>query len=122
MKKVILLVEDNPEHAEIVQLALSKMTDAEIKWAKDASEALKLLQEGFRPHLILLDYRLPGISGKEFLEKLREMEGVDARVIALTAEYISKAQLIKDGCNNALLKPFLPDELLTKIRRYLNGS
>ena len=122
MKKIILLVEDNPEHAEIVQLALRKMADVEIRWTKDAHEALELLQRGLRPHLILLDYRLPGISGKELLEKLRKMEGMDARVIALTAEYISKAELLKDGCNNALLKPFLPDELLSKIKGYLNEN
>lgn len=119
MKKLILLVEDNPEHAEIVQIALTKLADVEIKWAKDAKEALDLLKEGLKPQLILLDYRLPGMSGKELLERLREMEGMDAKVIVLTAEYISKAELIEDGCNNALLKPFLPNELIAKIKKYL---
>ncbi len=118
MKKVILLVEDNPEHAEIVQIALTKLTDVEIKWAKDAKEALDLLKEGLKPQLILLDYRLPGMSGRELLERLREMR-MEAKIIVLTAEYISKAELMKDGCNNALLKPFLPEELINKIKKYL---
>ncbi|MCH8139436.1 MAG: response regulator, partial [Proteobacteria bacterium] len=69
----ILLVEDNPDHAELTIKALKRGKLAnQIYWVKDGEEALQfLLHEGSyangenapRPGLILLDIKLPGKAG-----------------------------------------------------------
>jgi CheY-like chemotaxis protein len=93
----ILLVEDNPNDAELVMMALEQnknIADCKIHFAKDGIEALQYLF-GFededstlinRPHMIILDLYLPRLDGLEFLKKIREHpEAKNIPVVVLTA-------------------------------------
>ncbi len=96
-KVEILLVEDNPDDAELVMMALEKnknITDCKIQFAKDGVEALQYLF-GFddenstlinRPNMIILDIYLPRLDGLEFLKKIREHpEAKNIPVVVLTS-------------------------------------
>jgi len=93
----ILLVEDNPDDAELVMMALEQnknIADCKIHFAKDGVEALEYLF-GFdnedstlinRPHLIILDLYMPRLDGLEFLKKIREHpEAKNIPIVVLTA-------------------------------------
>lgn len=93
----ILLVEDNPDDAELVMMALEQnknIADCKIHFAKDGIEALQYLF-GFededstlinRPHMIILDLYMPRLDGLEFLKKIREHpEAKNIPVVVLTA-------------------------------------
>lgn len=72
----VLLVEDDPGHAELLELALSERQADTIYRVGDADEAIATLDglaEGGEavPDLVLLDLRLPGRSGEELLAELR---------------------------------------------------
>ncbi|HEY1587295.1 MAG TPA: response regulator [Polyangia bacterium] len=79
--KEILLVEDNPDDAELTMLALKQNNVGNaVKWVKDGAEALDyLLQRGqyasragqALPVLVLLDLKLPKIDGLEVLRQMR---------------------------------------------------
>jgi two-component system response regulator len=79
--KEILLVEDNPDDAELTMLALKQNNVGNaVKWVKDGAEALAyLLQRGqyasragqALPVLVLLDLKLPKIDGLEVLRQMR---------------------------------------------------
>ena len=72
----ILLVEDNPNDAELTQRALRK-TDigARLLIARDGAEAIeRVLTEGLRPRVIFLDLKLPKIDGMEVLRRIRADE------------------------------------------------
>jgi two-component system response regulator len=82
-KVEILLVEDNPNDAELVMMALEQnkdIADCKIHYAKDGIEALQYLfgmdEEDSplinRPHMIILDLYMPRLDGLEFLKKIRE--------------------------------------------------
>ena len=77
----LLLVEDNPDHAELTMKALQrgKLVN-QIHWVKDGEEALHFLfhegryanpSEAPRPGLILLDIRLPKLGGFEVLRRVK---------------------------------------------------
>ena len=75
----ILLVEDNPAEARLVQEALKEgRVAAKLFWAKDGLEALDFLYqrgqytEAPRPDLILLDLNLPRLNGKEVLQQVKQ--------------------------------------------------
>ena len=76
----VLLVEDNPDHAEFALMALKKdNVTTQVVWAKDGEEALDLLNGGHcAPDLILLDVNLPKIGGHEVLRRVKAHETLRA--------------------------------------------
>ena len=81
MKKLILVVEDNPDHLELTVLTLEEQgADAEIAVARDGAQALEfLLGQGAhagrdtqrQPTFVLLDMKLPKLSGLDVLRSMR---------------------------------------------------
>ena len=73
----ILLVEDNPDHADLQSALLSEGSGAtEVHTVHDGRSALSFLDERRRkpdslPHLILLDINMPGIDGFDVLERIK---------------------------------------------------
>jgi|RhiMetdeSRZDD1v2_1073273.scaffolds.fasta_scaffold341417_2 two-component system response regulator len=78
----ILLVEDNPDHAELTRRALAKGGDHNVTWVKDGQEALDFLRreggwadyKGDAPSVILLDIGLPKIGGRDVLRAIKQDE------------------------------------------------
>jgi two-component system response regulator len=75
----ILLVEDNPDHADLTQRVLQDGNGVcAIHWVKNGQEALDFIfrkgvyGEAPRPGLILLDIKLPKLSGVEVLKKIKK--------------------------------------------------
>ena len=85
--------------------------------APGGAEALELV-EGFGPDLVLVDYRMPGMSGLAFLEAYRKSGG-EAPVIIMTA-YGSMdlaVEAMQAGAYDYLPKPFGADEVLLTVRK-----
>ncbi|MBV6639061.1 MAG: response regulator [Cyclobacteriaceae bacterium] len=110
----VLLVEDSAEDAE---LTIDSLREGglvnEIKWVKDGQEALDTLfgkeEDSIeKPMVILLDLKLPKISGFEVLEKIRSNEAFkDTPVIILSSskEYIDINRAYDLGVNSYIVKP-----------------
>lgn len=68
----VLLVEDNPDHALLAKLALSRLDEVrEVRVAGDGVQALEHLQSEHLPDIVLLDLKLPRLDGFGVLEALR---------------------------------------------------
>jgi len=120
----ILLVEDNPDDAELTRRLLRRIClDRDIFLAADAEEALgclgTLYGEGSAlPDLILLDIKLPRLSGMELLERLKtsqEFRSIPVVMLtgSLVSEHIQKSYDL--GAVTYLLKPISEDELLMTL-------
>lgn len=96
------------------------MAGHEVKVAYDGPEALDLARR-FRPEVVLLDIGLPGVSGYEVAERLRERpETGGARLIALTGwgQEDDRRRSRSAGIDVHLVKPVDPDairELLVRV-------
>jgi len=119
-----LLVEDNPDDAELTERLLRRIClDRDIFIAADAEEALSCLEslreEGSGlPDLILLDIKLPRLSGMELLERLKTSSKFRRiPVVMLTGSLVSEhIQRSYDlGAVTYLLKPVSEDELLMTL-------
>jgi two-component system response regulator len=120
----ILLVEDNLDDAELTIRQLRRICpERDIFLAADAEEALSCLehlrQEGSGlPDLILLDIKLPRLSGMELLERLKtspEFRGIPVVMLtgSLVSEHIQRSYDL--GAVTYLLKPISEDDLLMTL-------
>lgn len=123
MSKRILIVEDEPAIREMVESALISAGFA-TALAGDASEADAEIRVA-PPHLILLDWMLPGVSGVEFARRLRRSDATrETPIIMLTArcEEPERLQAFEAGVDDYVSKPFSVRELLARIKAVLRRS
>jgi len=125
----ILLVEDNPDHAELTLKALKdgNLLNA-ICWVKDGEEALDFLYRrgryadpttAPRPELILLDIRLPKVDGHEVLRRIKADEALRAIPVVMltTSEREDEiCQSYKAGANSFVSKPVRFADFVEKVR------
>ena len=118
--KKILLIDDEPEFAEMVKIRL-EANGYQIDLAADGATGIAKVAAD-RPQLILLDVMMPGLDGFAVLRRLREDAATRALpIIMLTArgefKSITEAQAL--GATDYLIKPVDTNELLKLITRYI---
>jgi len=118
--RTILMVEDDPDIGVLARIALEELGGWKLHLFTSGEPALQAIGE-IGPDLIILDYRLPVLSGADILERLRaEHPGCDAPVLFLTASVMpQQIQRLKDlGAADVLAKPFDPVELPQLLSRF----
>ncbi len=119
----ILVVDDHPVVRHGLVSMLSYEQDIEVVGeAADGLEAVHLIRERL-PDIVLLDLRLPNLSGIEVMKQVRS-ESSQVRFLVLTTydtdEYIAPA--LAAGAQGYLLKDVTPDELARAVRSLTRGG
>lgn len=109
----ILVIEDNRDVHELLKDTLALAGYTVISAYAGTEGILRLSLE--QVDLILLDLMLPGMSGEEFLAKLRKTSQIPVIVISAKTDKGSKLELLRRGADDYLVKPFDLDELLARI-------
>lgn len=119
--KIILVVEDDDANYLYFK-SLLKKTSAKVVWKKNGHDALNFINDPDQQiDLILLDVLIPFVNGIEVTRELRKKRK-NLPVIVVTA-YTSKEirqSCFLSGCNEFLVKPVLPEKLISTIARYLH--
>jgi two-component system cell cycle response regulator DivK len=116
----ILVVEDHEENRRILRLLLDS-AGFELLEAETAEEGLALAASS-RPDLILMDIQLPGIDGYEATRRLKADPALrHIPIIVVTSYALSgdDAKAFAAGCDAYVTKPFVPRQLLAKVREHL---
>lgn len=109
--RVILLVEDDPDHELLTIRALKKANVAnDIHVAHDGNEAVEMLfgPSPLRPQLILLDLKLPKIDGLEVLRRIRESETTKMLPVVVLTSSDEERDVVRSyqlGVNSYIRKP-----------------
>src|ERR1700745_1153292 len=112
--ETILIVEDD----RVTQRTLKRLFESEgyrIEVRADGRSAL----EAFRtiiPTAIILDLRLPILSGKDVCRAIRRLSKVPIIVLSAVAEETDKIVLFEMGADDYVTKPFSPRELLARVQ------
>jgi two-component system, OmpR family, alkaline phosphatase synthesis response regulator PhoP len=118
----VLIADDNPQGAELLEAYLSS-TDYELRIANDGEQTMNLVNN-WQPDLILLDVMMPRISGFEVCKRLRADPATrDIAVLMVTAldqpSDIERAG--EAGTDDFLSKPINKTELLLRVRAMLRS-
>ena len=119
-KPVILVVDDQLQNIELLEAHLVTQ-GYEIIPAESGEEALEKLS-GNHVDLVLLDVKMPGMSGFEVLAKLRaDKKTGRIPVVMITAykESEERVKALKSGCDDFIFKPFDKHELLARVKSLL---
>ncbi|WEN42149.1 Transcriptional regulatory protein SrrA [Thauera sp. GDN1] len=123
MKKIILVVEDQPEIRQLICMTMD-YDGFEVHEADNGETGLKMVN-ALRPSVILLDVMMPGqLDGLQVCERVRaDPELAHTPIVMLTARGqrsdIEAGQ--RAGCTSYLTKPFSPLQLIETVER-LTGS
>lgn len=117
----ILLVEDERAVARGLEYGLGR-EGFEVLWAGTGQQALELARAA-NPDLILLDIRLPDVSGFDVCRQLRT-EGRRTPILMLTArdEEVDKVLGLELGADDYVVKPYSLRELISRIRALLRRA
>jgi len=110
----VLVIEDDRTVGQFVQRGLEEQR-MQVDLVDDGAEGLKLASDG-QYDVLVLDLRLPRMSGVEVLRTLRD-RGVATPVLILTAQDAveSKVQALRIGADDYVTKPFAFEELLARV-------
>ncbi len=114
--KKVLIVDDNELNIKVVRRILEQ-NDLLIEECNNGQECIDMVSEENDFDLILMDIMMPGLSGEETLKQLKEIDGFDTPVIALTAdaEIGSEEKYEEEGFTDYIPKPFSHTQIKEKL-------
>lgn len=119
----VLIIEDEPDIAELVQYNLEKQS-FKVHSAQDGEVGLKMAR-AISPDLILLDIMLPGMDGLQVCRTLRQSQENRATPIIMLSAKGEESDIVVGlelGADDYIPKPFSPKELTARIRAVLRRT
>jgi two-component system response regulator AdeR len=117
---LILIVEDEPEIAEILDAYLGRDGFRTVR----AGDGVTALQHHrmLRPDLVVLDVKLPKMDGFEVLAEIRRRGDTPVIMATALAEDLDKLSALRIGADDYVVKPFNPLELVARARAVLRRT
>ncbi|HMA63252.1 MAG TPA: response regulator [bacterium] len=119
--KKVLFVDDSPTMRRIMVNSLNKIGFTDLIEAENGEDALEKIDEDVE--LILADWNMPEMNGKEMVTELKARdEYKDIPIIMVTTRGTKEdvVTAVKIGVNGYIVKPFTPETLKSKIKKVLN--
>jgi len=113
----LLVVEDNEVSRAVLESMLNGLNVRAVYPCESAEKAIEFMaNEGYKVHMILCDWQMPGMTGIEFLRKIRQTKN-DVPFVMITgnkdAESVQAA--VANGVNAYITKPYQPKDLANKL-------
>src|ERR1700687_3981654 len=117
----VLVVEDSRAMQRTLQ-RLFESDSLQVQIASDGPAGLELFRKQL-PCAVVLDLKLPGISGKELCREFKALAAsVPIVVLSANSEVEDKVLLLELGADDYVTKPFSPKELLARVRRAMRRT
>ncbi|MBI5416028.1 MAG: response regulator [Candidatus Omnitrophica bacterium] len=121
-KTKILTVDDDPDILDVLSITLSE--NYQVFQARDGKAGLELVQQKM-PDLIICDYMMPVMNGREFCKTLKKdilLRHIPVIMLTGKGEVQDRISGIEAGADDYMIKPFDPDELLVRIKSMLKRT
>ncbi len=115
--KLIVIVEDDPDVARIIEQVLSDFSFRTV-WCRSAGDLLRRLRS-LSPDLCIIDLGLPDMDGLEVMQRVRSQSGCGIVILTGRAHVSDRVMGLELGADDYVLKPFEPRELVARVRSIL---
>ena len=122
IKEKILTIDDDPDILDVLEITLSDQY--EILQANNGEEGLRVLKQK-DPDLIICDYTMPVMNGREFCKALKKdilLRHIPIIMLTGKGEVHDRIGGIEAGADDYIVKPFDPSELLARIKMILKRT
>ena len=119
-KKLILIVEDEPQLAAVISEYLQQ-SDFATHIIDHGLQVIPYIKESL-PSLILLDLMLPGQDGMSICKEVRSFSNVPIIVVTARVEEIDRLLGLELGADDYICKPFSPRELVARVKAVLRRT
>lgn len=116
----VLIVDDDFDIQALLTLILSR-AGFEVRTVDNGEEALRWLSE-IQPDIILLDVMMPELDGWETCRRIRARSQVPIIFLTVRSRRADIARGLRLGANDYICKPFIPGDLIARIRRFTTRS
>jgi len=120
-RKIVVIVEDNENIAELIKQAITSETDYQALAVNNGSRALEIIRS-VKPNLVLLDVMLPGMNGFQIYDAIKS----DLLVAAIPIIFITATrhteEFKKRNIEQIISKPFNVDYMLARVVETLQPS
>ncbi|HET9741629.1 MAG TPA: response regulator [Terriglobales bacterium] len=116
----VLIVDDNPMIVNLLQQAIVPFAAVET-YSNGAEALLRVVEDA--PDLIISDYHMPGISGRQLVDKIRSRPStakMPAILIATRGEITEQLRAAQDQFEDLIEKPFFAKEAAARIKRVVD--
>jgi CheY-like chemotaxis protein len=119
-RRPVLVVDDDPDILEVVGDILA-LHGVRFMTAGDGAGALQALRDSTEFGLVLLDLRMPQISGEEVLAEMRRDPQLAAvPVVVISGNYFARDEIASLGADDSLVKPLDIKRLMTTVARFVD--
>ena len=118
--KRVLIVDDNPLNIKVAQRALEALNYTNLDTCDSGFKCLEKIKNGSSYDIILMDIMMPGMSGTQTLENLKNISTFKTPVVALTADALIGAnqKYLSQGFSAYLAKPYTKEQLKNILNKY----
>lgn len=120
MKTSILIIEDDPKIAQLIQLYCDQEGFRSVH-ASTGVEGVELAEK-MAPDAIILDRMLPEMEGLEVMKKIRENQNTPILLVTAKADEIERIIGLEMGADDYIAKPFSPKELMARVKAILRRN
>ena len=118
--KRVLIVDDNPLNIKVAKRALEALNYTNLDTCDSGFKCLEKIKNGSSYDIILMDIMMPGMSGTQTLENLKNISSFRTPVVALTADALIGAnqKYLNQGFSAYLAKPYTKEQLKNILNKY----
>ena len=118
--KRVLIVDDNPLNIKVAKRALEALNYTNLDTCDSGFKCLEKIKNGSSYDIILMDIMMPGMSGTQTLENLKNISSFRTPVVALTADALMGAnqKYLNQGFSAYLAKPYTKEQLKNILNKY----
>jgi DNA-binding response OmpR family regulator len=120
MKAKVLIVDDDPNIADLARIYLEKES-FDVKTASNGLSGLELFHD-WTPDIVLLDIMMPTMDGWELCRQIRKVSSIPVIMISALGETFDKVLGLELGADDYIIKPFEPREMIARIKAVLRRS